>query len=50
MSVATSTVEGTVHVDVENITLAEPRTVVFPPFALNRGMFWFLFIFKLNCL
>ena len=50
MSVATSTVEGTVHVDVENITLAEPKTVIFPPFALNSGMLWFLISLKLNCL
>ena len=50
MSVATSTVEDMLHVDLENITLAEPRTVIFPPFALNRGICWFLFNFKLNCL
>ena len=50
MSVATRTVERTVHVEVENTTWAEPKTVILPPFALNRGMLWFLLSFKLNFL
>ena len=41
-SVATSAVEGTVQVFVDNITFAEPKAVIFLPFALNSGMDWFL--------